>query len=273
MFLCVFFFTFFVSVHLTKVMGHFSIYWVITQKIWIIFFASLVHLTEVMFLCVCVCFFTIFGSVHLTEVMGFSSTHLFISQTLFCLFDLVLYVPVNNFLVKSGRVFLGLTSTKQRLMCLAQGHNTATPVRLETATPRSLGHCAHATHRSDGFSSIHWFISQKWWVFFNLLVYLTEVIFYHSINWFISQKVWVSFFNLLINLIKDFGYFSSIHLFIPQKLWLNFSSIHWLISQKLWVFHQFIGSSHRSYVVVFQLVGSSQEACGIWFWGKFSKYF
>ena len=30
-----------------------------------------------------------------------------------CLFDLVLYVPVNNFSVMSGRVFLGLASTKQ----------------------------------------------------------------------------------------------------------------------------------------------------------------
>ena len=36
-------------------------------------------------------------------------------QTLqfFCLFDLILYVPVNNFSVMSGRVSLGRTSTKQ----------------------------------------------------------------------------------------------------------------------------------------------------------------
>ena len=32
-----------------------------------------------------------------------------------------------------GLVFLGLTSTKQRIKCHAQGHNT---VRLEPATPR-----------------------------------------------------------------------------------------------------------------------------------------
>ena len=51
------------------------------------------------------------------------------------LFDLILYVTVNNFSVMSGRVFLGCTSTKQGLMCLAQGHNAVTPVRLETATP------------------------------------------------------------------------------------------------------------------------------------------
>ena len=40
-----------------------------------------------------------------------------------CLFDLVLYVPVNNFSVTSGRVFLGWTSTQLGLMWLAQGHN------------------------------------------------------------------------------------------------------------------------------------------------------
>ena len=51
--------------------------------------------------------------------------------------DLVLYVPVNNFLVMSGWVFLGWTITKQGLMCLAQGHNAVTPVRLEPLTPRS----------------------------------------------------------------------------------------------------------------------------------------
>ena len=36
----------------------------------------------------------------------------------------------------SGLVFLSST-TKQRLMCLAQGLNTVTPMRLESETPRS----------------------------------------------------------------------------------------------------------------------------------------
>ena len=36
----------------------------------------------------------------------------------FCLFDLILYVPVNNLSVTSGRVVLGRTSTKLGLMCL-----------------------------------------------------------------------------------------------------------------------------------------------------------
>ena len=34
-------------------------------------------------------------------------------------------------------VFMGKTSTKQGLMCLAQGHNARTPVRLNPATTRS----------------------------------------------------------------------------------------------------------------------------------------
>ena len=54
-----------------------------------------------------------------------------------CLFDLIINVPVNIFSVMSGWVFLGLTSTKQRIKCLAQGHNAVPPVRLEPAAPQS----------------------------------------------------------------------------------------------------------------------------------------
>ena len=36
------------------------------------------------------------------------------------LFDFILYVPVSNFSVMSGLVFLDWTSTKQRIECLAQ---------------------------------------------------------------------------------------------------------------------------------------------------------
>ena len=57
--------------------------------------------------------------------------------------------PINNLSVIKGRVFLGWTSTKLGLMCLAQGHNAVTPVRLEPAVPQSrvkhslpLSHCA-----------------------------------------------------------------------------------------------------------------------------------
>ena len=50
-------------------------------------------------------------------------------------FDLILYVPINNFSVMSGRVFLGLTNIKQGFMCLAQGHNAVTPLKLKPTTP------------------------------------------------------------------------------------------------------------------------------------------
>ena len=50
---------------------------------------------------------------------------------------LVCLVAANNVSVMSVRVFLMHTSTKQELMCLAQGHNTLRPMRLESANPRS----------------------------------------------------------------------------------------------------------------------------------------
>ena len=49
-------------------------------------------------------------------------------------FDLILYIPFNNFSVISGQVLLGQTSTKQRVMCFAQGHialKAVAPVRLK----------------------------------------------------------------------------------------------------------------------------------------------
>ena len=55
-----------------------------------------------------------------------------------CLFDLILYVPVKIFSVMSWRVFLCWSCTKLRITCLAQGHNTRLPVRLEPATPEFL---------------------------------------------------------------------------------------------------------------------------------------
>ena len=45
-----------------------------------------------------------------------------------CLFIMILYIPVNHFSVMSEWVFLGWTSTKQVLMCLAEGHNRVAPV-------------------------------------------------------------------------------------------------------------------------------------------------
>ena len=45
--------------------------------------------------------------------------------------------PINNLSDIKGRVYLGWTSAKLGLMCLAQGHNAVTPVNLEPAAPRS----------------------------------------------------------------------------------------------------------------------------------------
>ena len=52
------------------------------------------------------------------------------SQNAVCLIDLILYVPVNNFLVITGRVFLVWTSSKQGLLCPALGHNPVPPMIL-----------------------------------------------------------------------------------------------------------------------------------------------
>ena len=57
-------------------------------------------------------------------------------RTFVFLFDLILYVPVNNLSVTSGWVFLGCTSTKLGLMSLSQGHNSVMRVRLEPTAPR-----------------------------------------------------------------------------------------------------------------------------------------
>ena len=43
------------------------------------------------------------------------------------LVGLILHVPINNFAVMPRRVFLGRTSTKQRVKCLAQGYSIMTP--------------------------------------------------------------------------------------------------------------------------------------------------
>ena len=60
--------------------------------------------------------------------------------------------PINNLSVMKGRVFLGWTSTKLGLMCLAQGHNTVMPVRLEPAAPRSR--VKHST--TEPLPSLYW---------------------------------------------------------------------------------------------------------------------
>ena len=46
--------------------------------------------------------------------MPYRITNITFESKVKVLFDLILYVSVNNFSVMSGRVFLGWTSTKQR---------------------------------------------------------------------------------------------------------------------------------------------------------------
>ena len=68
--------------------------------------------------------------------------------------------PINNLSVIKRRVFLGWTSTKLGIMCLAQGHNAVTPVRLKPVAPRSrVKHSTTEPLRSLHYSStlIHWF--------------------------------------------------------------------------------------------------------------------
>ena len=73
--------------------------------------------------------------------------------------------PINNLSVKQGRVFLGWTSTKLGLMCLAQGHNAETLVRLKPVANRSR--VKHST--TEPLSSLHTrFIENTRWVSFDI---------------------------------------------------------------------------------------------------------
>ena len=66
--------------------------------------------------------------------------YLEITPMYFFLFDLILYVPVNNLQLR-----LDGSSWVEGLMCLSQGHNAVTPVRLEKTSyrPAKLGHKQH----------------------------------------------------------------------------------------------------------------------------------
>ena len=109
----------------------------------------------------------IFWYAHLTQCLDHCSHHIS-----FCfLFDLILYVPVNNSSVMSGQVFLGWTSTKQGLIGLAQGHNAVPPVRLEPATARSP--VKHFTTESYLYKTKHFCHIILWtYLFYHYLYYL-----------------------------------------------------------------------------------------------------
>ena len=83
----------------------------------------------------------------LTKIPG--SAHVY-----FC-FDLILYIPFNNFSVISGRVFLGKNSTKQRVMSFAQGHNALNafvPVRPKLESLGLESSTLAQSHCASGFS-------------------------------------------------------------------------------------------------------------------------
>ena len=83
----------------------------------------------------CVCFCVCVRSLFSFAVLCILSSFAIILLGKISLFDLILYVPVNNLSVTSGRVFLGWTSTKLGWMCLAQGHNAVTPGEARTRSP------------------------------------------------------------------------------------------------------------------------------------------
>ena len=73
---------------------------------------------------------TAFSRLH-SQSLNNVNEHAFLTLMLHFLdfFVFILYTPVNNFSVMLGWVFLGLTSTKQRIECLAQEHKAVPPER------------------------------------------------------------------------------------------------------------------------------------------------
>ena len=81
------------------------------------------------------------------------------------LFVLMLYIPVNNFSVMPGQypVFMGWTSTKQLIKCLAQGHNTVTPANnlsIPSLTLYQLSHSAQH-YNEETLNCTLWHIYSK----------------------------------------------------------------------------------------------------------------
>ena len=65
------------------------------------------------------------------------------------LFELLLYIQVNNFSVMLLH-FLNWTSNKQRIKCLTEGHNTEALMWLEPGTPRS-----QVKHSTLSYRALH----------------------------------------------------------------------------------------------------------------------
>ena len=108
------------------------------------------------------------------------------------LFDLILYVSVNIFSVMSGQVFLGLTSAKQGLMCLAQGHNAVTPLRLEPSfSNQALHHWVTALTVTYGVGShVNWLNSNIWcWCLWKMAQWYHMVLVHMRIDSIVSYDV------------------------------------------------------------------------------------
>ena len=80
----------------------------------------------------------------LVIIWMFETTYVIKVWNVFLVFLFDSLRPINYLSVIKGRVFLGWTSTKLGLICLAQGHNAVTPVRLEPANP--LSRVKHSTN-------------------------------------------------------------------------------------------------------------------------------
>ena len=110
----------------------------------------------------------------------------FIGADFVCLFYLILYVPVNSFLVMPGQVFLVQPVLSNDKCVLLKDHNTVTPLRLKPAAPLSrantlpLSHCTPYRVWTCCFSSsMNTVTDRRFWsgskLFVTLKVFLKKV--------------------------------------------------------------------------------------------------
>ena len=121
---------------------------------------------------------------------------------LFVWFDSLL--PINNFSVKQGRVFLGWTSTKLGKCVLLKDHNAVTPVRLEPPASRSqvkhftteplrslftLDSAVNCLAPTEAFLCIQCITTEKQWNQIYLLWWNKENFLWPTANLFLKQLV------------------------------------------------------------------------------------
>ena len=69
---------------------------------------------------------------------GFLSFGIFVNFSQFCLFNLILYFPVNIYSLMSRQFFLGYTSTRHKIKCLAQKTRCSATGEDQTPNPSIL---------------------------------------------------------------------------------------------------------------------------------------